>query len=339
MLPGARPAPGRSALFWGIVGLGMIALVVVIAALAVLLLSRDANSGSDNGAGSGALPTRAQVAGDEHTATDDDGALPGQDRTATPSPTERVTPLPLTAAASRPPAHTATPYTPRPTATSKAIAELTRQAAGAMSTPLPPTIQPTLAPSPTFTPSGACGTLPARMTVGQGGRTTLYPDALTRVRNAPGFAAPTERRIPPGQMLMVIGGPQCADDVVWWQIKGVERDGLWQGWIGEGRDGTYWIEPFDTGPIDCPPAPPPRLTPGERGRVTLFPDLPSRVRSAPRADTLANVIDRLQPGDTFDVISGPVCASDYRWWEIEAGGVRGWIAEGVPGEYWIEPLP
>jgi hypothetical protein len=141
-------------------------------------------------------------------------------------------------------------------------------------------------------------------------------------------------------MFWVTEGPQCADDVQWWMVQGTDQFGSWSGWIGEGMDGTYWIEPFDTGPSDCPGAPPPRLIPGETGRVTVKPPLPSRVRSSPKRDA-NNQIGTLQPGATFEVISGPVCdtSNGWRWWLVRTPTLEGWVAEGPTGEYWMEPWP
>ncbi len=205
---------------------------------------------------------------------------------------------------------------------------------------LTPTITqrpPTLRPSPTATP--AC-TMRARVARNGGARTTLLPDDPTRIRRTPGFSGGTERSIPPGQMFWVADGPQCVDDVLWWLVQGVDQAGSWSGWIGEGMDGTYWIEPFVTGPVECPGAPSPRLVPGETGRVTVDPPVPSRVRSAPKIDT-NNQIGTLQPGTTFEVITGPVCdtANGWRWWQVRTPSLEGWVAEGPAGEYWMEPWP
>ena len=199
-------------------------------------------------------------------------------------------------------------------------------------------------PGPTHsleTPSASCNGFESRMTIGAGGRTTLYPAEGTRVRQSPGFEAPVVRSLPPGLTFAVEGGPVCLDGVLWYEVRGVSAANAWSGWIGEGQGDARWIEPFDTGPIDCPGAPPPRLVPGGTGRVTFDPPLPSRVRSAPTTEGgEANVVTRLQPGKPFDVLSGPVCdpANGWRWWLIRTTtGVEGWIAEGLPGEYWLEP--
>jgi uncharacterized protein YgiM (DUF1202 family) len=182
--------------------------------------------------------------------------------------------------------------------------------------------------------------MPFRMKVGEGGRTTLLPAVPTNVRTSPGLSSPRLQEIPPGQMFEVIGGPQCADNVAWWQITVYDRSGLWTGWIGEGQNGTYWIEPFETGPISCSGAMPPRLVPGKTGRVTFTPPVPSNVRSAPRVSS-DNIIGQLQPGQQFTVVSGPVCDTErlWRWWLVRTPRLEGWVSEGQPGQYWLEPWP
>lgn len=40
------------------------------------------------------------------------------------------------------------------------------------------------------------------------------------------------------------------------------------------------------------------------------------------------------------VVGGPSCdGSRYNWWQVRGPGVDGWVAEGVPGRYWVEAGP
>ncbi len=228
-------------------------------------------------------------------------------------------------------------------ATAQAIYAKQTQTAVAIQPTLPPvptrTPSPTIVPSPTASPtlSNECGGMQSRLTQDNGARTTLYPNTPTRVRQSADMSSTVLRSIPAGQTFWLLAGPQCVNNVWFWQIQGVDATGMWTGYIGEGQAGSYWIEPFDTGPVQCPGAPAPRLTPGGKGRVTLYPAVPSRVRAEP--NTGAQIQTQLQPGTTFDVLSGPVCdeATKIRWWQIGASNTTGWIAEGQAGEYWIEP--
>jgi len=224
--------------------------------------------------------------------------------------------------------------TPTPNIEATVQAALTGTASAWTKTPLP-TIRPSDTRVPTQT-RASC-TMRTQMRVNYGGRTTLYPDSPTHVRTSPGLRKASVLSIEPGQAFWVFGGPECVDDVWWYEVEGYSSTGRWSGWIGEGQNGTYWIEQFETGPIDCPGAPNPRMTPGEQGRITLNPPLPSRVRSGP--GTSATILGQLKPGETFTVVSGPVCdtANHWRWWQIDSGRYYGWVAEGPVGEYWIEP--
>lgn len=47
-------------------------------------------------------------------------------------------------------------------------------------------------------------------------------------------------QIPPGALFSIIGGPKCADGILWWNIN---YDGL-IGWTAEGEAGEYFIEPL-----------------------------------------------------------------------------------------------
>ncbi len=225
-----------------------------------------------------------------------------------------------------------------PSATPSLTAIATRTPSPTLTPPPSHTSRPTFSPTPTG--PALCNQMPFRMEVGEGGRTTLYPKLDTNVRSAPGTDGPLLRQIPPGQMFEVISGPQCASSIAWWEIKVYDHSGLWTGWIGEGQNGTYWIEPFETGPASCPGALPPRMVPGDTGRITYAPPDPSRVRSAPRVES-GNVIGMIQPGGQFTVVSGPVCdtARQWRWWLVRTERLEGWVAEGKPGEYWLEPWP
>lgn len=226
----------------------------------------------------------------------------------------------------------ATPRTAQPaspTSVEESVAPHTPSAIAATTTPQPP-------PTPTHDVI-ACSALESRVQAGQAARTTLLPALNTTVRASPGPGGAAVRRIPPGQAFHVLDGPACADSIAWWRIEGVDRAGAWTGWIGEGRDDTYWIEPFALGRATCPGAQPPRLAPGEQGRVTLDPPLPSRVRAEPH--TGGEYLDQLPPGHVFTTVSGPICDDANRWWWlVRTADLEGWIAEGADGTYYLEPL-
>jgi len=99
---------------------------------------------------------------------------------------------------------------------------------------------------------------------------------------------------------------------------------------------------------DLPPSPPvtsntdcaglfaANVSVGMRARVTLQPGTRNNVRQS--ADTSASSVATLQPGEEFDIVSGPVCVDGYRWWQVRtASNQVGWTADGDARYRWIEP--
>lgn len=84
-------------------------------------------------------------------------------------------------------------------------------------------------------------------------------------------------------------------------------------------------------------AQPARLTAGGTGRVTNVPNLPNRVRDVPSFS--GRVLVFIPAGESFHVVSGPVCQSGTWWWQVAYQGVVGWTGEGNGyGTYWLEPV-
>lgn len=83
----------------------------------------------------------------------------------------------------------------------------------------------------------------------------------------------------------------------------------------------------------------PRLVAGEGARVVPG-GAPNRLRDAPSLN--AAQIGAADPGTPVDVLDGPVCdvAGGVVWWQVRAGEVVGWTAEGVlPDDFFLEPVP
>ena len=88
----------------------------------------------------------------------------------------------------------------------------------------------------------------------------------------------------------------------------------------------------------CPNAPDSRLSLGRRARVTYSNGINVRVRSGPGANY--DKIASFPEGTKMTVTDGPICADNYVWWKVKIdSGPTGWVAEGGPGNYFIEPLP
>jgi hypothetical protein len=88
------------------------------------------------------------------------------------------------------------------------------------------------------TPGDCTGTLAPRLTVGNQARIT--PGAPNKIRSAPTLAGAQIGSIPGEGIFSVVGGPQCADGFLWWQViyQGVT------GWTANGDGTEYWVEPY-----------------------------------------------------------------------------------------------
>lgn len=73
---------------------------------------------------------------------------------------------------------------------------------------------------------------------------SLYPPISNHVRIEPGLNESTIGKLNPGEVVWIKAGPRCADDLTWWNVRGL--NGL-EGWTAEGNAADYWlIQPLDT---------------------------------------------------------------------------------------------
>jgi hypothetical protein len=100
-------------------------------------------------------------------------------------------------------------------------------------------------------------------------RTRLAPDlagrvtsGLNRLRDQPSINAAQVGEMPNGVAFKVVAGPQCADEIVWWQV---DYDGT-VAWTAEGQAGEYFVEPFP--PLALPPRD--LITTANVAQVTFF---------------------------------------------------------------------
>jgi hypothetical protein len=107
-----------------------------------------------------------------------------------------------------------------------------------------PIVEPTVVGTPqSVEENNFCpGAMKPRMKVGDTGRVTYGDPRRVRVRTDPSTTAPVLRLLPLGKKFQVIGGPECADGYVWWQIKFDSYSGFW---VAEGKDDNYHIEPYN----------------------------------------------------------------------------------------------
>lgn len=88
--------------------------------------------------------------------------------------------------------------------------------------------------------------------------------------------------------------------------------------------------------IRCNGAPTTRLNVGMRASVTYTDGTPGSIRPAPAS---GQVLGKVPEGGGMDIIGGPRCDNSRIWWRVKTdNGYTGWISEGKPGEYWLEPI-
>ncbi|MBZ0302093.1 MAG: SH3 domain-containing protein, partial [Anaerolineae bacterium] len=94
----------------------------------------------------------------------------------------------------------------------------------------------------------------------------------------------------------------------------------------------------------CPDALASQLYPGVFARVSSANNLlPLNLRADPRLN--ANIVRKIAPDQTFQVLAGPACADGFAWFEVAYGLTvrRGWVAEGEKtaqgADYFAEPIP
>lgn len=48
---------------------------------------------------------------------------------------------------------------------------------------------------------------------------------------------------------------------------------------------------------------------------------------------------QIQPALIFEVLEEFDCNNGFIWWLVDFNGLEGWLAEGTPDDYFLEPLP
>jgi hypothetical protein len=213
-----------------------------------------------------------------------------------------------------------------------------------------------------------------RLQVGGTARVAFTDGAPLRVRQSPGGEIVTT--LAEGTAMTIIGGPVCQGNFSWWQLQagsvnGWSAEGDLEGYYIEPLGGGVGQTPNDIaqppqqppqnpgdiaapvtatptldleivgvvlGDGDCSSAPPQRLT-LNGGFRTNTPDGTLALRNAPTDE-----FPFMQVGHNVSgtIIAGPVCHGGYRVWRVSfvqnGGTVTGWLNEGTPGRYFLDPL-
>ncbi|GAB4435823.1 MAG: hypothetical protein Kow00120_02760 [Anaerolineae bacterium] len=123
---------------------------------------------------------------------------------------------------------------------------------------LPPTPTPGPGDPVPCDPAADPTYLAPRVEVGKEARVTR--DGLpSNLRSAPATTGELLVQIPSGARFSVVGGPQCGEEMVWWQAT----YGSFTGWVAEGQDADYYIEPLGPAPLGAANA-------GEMARLNAF---------------------------------------------------------------------
>ncbi len=136
---------------------------------------------------------------------------------------------------------------------------------------------------------------------------------------------------------LVVGGPWTDTSAIIDVNTGSARDefGIFLGYA-QGVTSVSGFVPSGTVYTQCPGAPPSRLAANMRARITYTNGSMTNVRYWAGLD--ADLAGQMAEGSTMTVLYGPVCMDGYAWWNVQFdSGLEGYIAEGAPGEYWLEP--
>jgi hypothetical protein len=110
------------------------------------------------------------------------------------------------------------------------------------------TAQPSQTTTPSWTPRApysACDDAPpSQLHGGERAYIAYAPPDPNRLHETPGLSAPlVSWLLQPGQEVAIVGGPECADEMVWWQVRvpGTQIEG----WTAEGDAQAYWLLPAE----------------------------------------------------------------------------------------------
>ncbi len=209
-------------------------------------------------------------------------------------------------------------------------------------------ITPAAAQSGTVTPGAqqvtCAGAPPTQLSLGERAAVwpfkTGEPAAPVRVRDRPGYKGLILAQLQSGTQMSIIGGPQCLDGFIWWQIQ---TDDGFSGWAAEGSTQNYFLDPLNAASIDCPAAPPTRMAVGTVGTVRpakAGAAVPNSARIRNDYSTKAAVVYNLPENEQFSVNDGPRCVEGYIWWKVTVKGkASGWLAEGdTTRGYYVIPI-
>lgn len=168
------------------------------------------------------------------------------------------------------------------------------------------------------------------------GATVFTTDDTVNLREEPTVDADGVDQLGEGIELEVIGGPEEADDFVWYEVEVVGTDGPTTGWIVEdfislpGEDATETPEPDAGTPVaedEATPAAADDETFAEGDTVVTNDD---NVRLRADASEGSDIIDAVPAGTEFVVTGESEEADGFVWYPVQSADdeeLTGWIVE------------
>jgi uncharacterized protein YgiM (DUF1202 family) len=143
------------------------------------------------------------------------------------------------------------------------------------------------------------------------------------LRSQPNTGADTVAKLPSGEIVKIVAGPQEGEGYVWWQLE--RADGT-QGWSIE-------YTPGDTVHLLTLYA----LRVGLQAYVNTLRDqrgTPQRLNLRSEPGTSADIVHKLYNGDRVTLLEGPRQADGHVWWNVRCeDGTGGWAAAYIPGDF------
>jgi murein DD-endopeptidase MepM/ murein hydrolase activator NlpD len=162
-----------------------------------------------------------------------------------------------------------------------------------------------------------------------------FAQTYVNVRKDPGYVGkPGDHvigQIPPGAPLLILGGPQAADGLTWWQVRALLLDeSTAEGWVAEiDPNGERLID--STPPVSTETIP----MPGYLGRGFTIGSAATVVAAAANLHAVAGlgsgqILATMPRGTKVIVLGGPQSADGIDWMQVEAE-----VAAGQTGQGWI----
>ncbi len=177
------------------------------------------------------------------------------------------------------------------------------------------------------------------------GATVRTTSAAVNLRSEPSTSSNAITQLDEGVELLVIGGPEDADEYTWWQVQGVDNDEL-EGWLvsdfielvaGAPTDGTTQSATPESTPSATPESSP-VASPAADGQFatgTIVVTTEENVRIREDASINGEPVDVFSLGTQFEITGAPVEADEYTWYPVQLvanDSVVGWVV----GDF-IEP--